>query len=75
MSRSRRKTPIFGNTTCRSEKEDKKIANQQLRARVRDALITEEEVMPAVREVSNVWSFGKDGKNYWKDAPKKAMRK
>jgi hypothetical protein len=28
MSRSRRKTPIFGHTTCRSEREDKKLWHQ-----------------------------------------------
>lgn len=33
MSRSRRKTPITGHTTCRSEREDKKIWHQRWRSR------------------------------------------
>jgi hypothetical protein len=31
MSRSRRKTPIVGHTTCGSEREDKKLWHQRWR--------------------------------------------
>ncbi|MGP6027222.1 hypothetical protein ACTX1L_30805, partial [Pseudomonas aeruginosa] len=38
MSRSRRKTPIVGHTTCRSEREDKKLWHQRWRTGERTAL-------------------------------------
>ncbi len=38
MSRSRRKTPIVGHATCRSEREDKKLWHQRWRSRERSAL-------------------------------------
>ena len=66
MSRSRRHTTIVGITTADSEKDDKRQANQNLRHAVRRALRTEAEVIPAMREVSNVWLFAKDGKKWWK---------
>lgn len=44
MSRSRRRTPVCGITTARSEKQDKVTAHR--------------------RELSNVWSYAKDGKQY-----------
>ncbi|ELI5853150.1 TPA: hypothetical protein ACNRRD_006489 [Pseudomonas aeruginosa] len=71
MSRSRRKTPIVGHTTCRSESEDKKLWHQRWRTRERTALAgASPEVLSAhltLREnqVSNVWSMGKDGRSYW----------
>ena len=65
MSRSRRKTPITGTCVCRSERHDKLMWHSRFRARVREAIIRDDEVMPHVREVSDVWSFGKDGKTYW----------
>jgi len=74
MSRSRRKNPICGWTICKSEKEDKSIANRRLRRRVIDAIRRNEEIYPELREVSDVWNFGKDGKQ-WVDTDSKAMRK
>ena len=44
MSRSRRKTPIVGHTTCGSEREDKKLWHQRWRTRERTALTS-----PAMR--------------------------
>lgn len=38
MSRTRRKTPIVGHTTCGSEREDKKLWHQRWRTRERTAL-------------------------------------
>ena len=38
MSRSRRKTPVCGITTARSDKEDKRLNHRAERAAVRDAL-------------------------------------
>jgi hypothetical protein len=67
MSRSRHKTPITGIAKAESEKWDKQEANRRLRHRVKQALAvdTEAEILPERREVSNVWSFMKDGKHWW----------
>ena len=71
MSRSRRKTPIEGYTTCRSEREDKKLWHQRWRTRERTALTSASpEALSAhlpllENQVSNVWSMGKDGRSYW----------
>ena len=71
MSRSRRKKPIFGHTTCRSEREDKKLWHQRWRTRERavlasaspDALSAH---LPLLEnQVSSVWLMGKDGRFYW----------
>lgn len=64
MSRSYRKTPITGWTTCESEKWDKKMANRKLRRRTIDAIRKREEVYPELKEVSDIWDFGKDGKQF-----------
>jgi hypothetical protein len=82
MARSYRHNPIIGMTTARSEKEDKRYANRTLRAACREALVNCEDydalVMPLMREVANVWSFAKDGKQRMRpDCPHfaKYMRK
>lgn len=75
MSRSYRHVPIFGNCLCRSEKKDKRLANRALRRIVRHCIKLGVEVLPVQREVSNVWSWGKDGKSYWHNFTQEAMRK
>lgn len=71
MSRSRRKTPIVGHTTCRSERDDKKLWHQRWRTRERTALaIASPDALSAhlpllENQVSSVWSMGKDGRSYW----------
>lgn len=71
MSRSRRKSPITGHTTCRSERQDKKIWHQRWRARERTTLAGmssgdwDSYLGSMKKEVSNVWSMGKDGRFYW----------
>ena len=71
MSRSHRKTPITGHTTCRSEREDKKLWHQRWRTRERTELasLSLEGLsahLPLLgSQVSNVWSMGKDGRSYW----------
>lgn len=71
MSRSRRKTPIIGHTTCRSEKQDKQIWHRRWRARERTAMngIAPELLdtfLPLLEnQVRSVWAMGKDGKQYW----------
>jgi hypothetical protein len=62
MSRSRRKTPIFGITGACSEKQDKRLANRVLRRKFKESVNAENEVHPAIDEVSDVWSFDKDGR-------------
>jgi hypothetical protein len=64
MSRSRKKVPITGIAVCDSEKQDKQKANRKLRAAVRVALAFDQDMMPELRAVSNVWTFGKDGKQW-----------
>lgn len=64
MSHSRRHTPICGNTLARSEKKDKRLANRCWRRIVRARIaLGQVELLPLQREVSNVWSFAKDGKH------------
>jgi len=71
VSRSRRKTPIVGHTTCDSERNDKKIWHQRWRTSERTALTGAspsalETHMPSLEnQVSNVWAMGKDGRSYW----------
>ena len=65
MSRSRRSFPACGITTARSEKQDKRIYNRRFRHRSKQSLVAfdpEADVLPVLRELSNVWSMTKDGK-------------
>ncbi|MVM31286.1 hypothetical protein GO755_14680 [Spirosoma sp. HMF4905] len=64
MSRSLRKTPIFGFTTGSTEKQDKRWANRRLR-RTNRVRIRKADEPALLREVSNVWDFKKDGKMYY----------
>ena len=76
MSRSRRKTPIFGNTTSRSEKEYKRQENR--RRRRKDNILldqAEEDGYTSDKEFGNRWGGPKDGRQYWEDARPKDMRK
>jgi hypothetical protein len=75
MARSHRHTPIFGITTSKSEKRDKRIANRRLRRAVLRSILRGSEIMPLLREVSDVWSFDKDGKHFHSTASQKEMRK
>lgn len=71
MSRSRRKTPIYGIATAKSEKRDKQIWHARLRSRVRTDLasIPPEQldgyIAPVSNDVSSVWAMAKDGKRYF----------
>ncbi|MCX7177995.1 MAG: hypothetical protein NTX56_04230 [Proteobacteria bacterium] len=58
---------MSGVTTCESEKYDKQTANRRLRVAMRGALASDADVMPALREVSDTYCFGKDGKRWWGD--------
>ena len=74
MSRSYKRTPIFGNACCDSEKEDKQLWHRAFRRKTKLALKSGL-YLPDFREVSNPWDFGKDGKHYWPEATKKDMIK
>ena len=77
MTRSRKKTPMFGVSTSVSEKADKVAAHKRERRKVRTRLRAEPDaaVLPHRREISNVWAYAKDGKRYRKTVTRKDMRK
>lgn len=72
MSRSERKTPIFGMTTARSEKVDKKAWHSRMRAKVRTDMTPlpgselDSYIAPIENDVGNVWAMAKDGKRYFR---------
>lgn len=71
MSRSLRKTTIYGVTTCESEKVDKKIWHRRWRSKehARLACATMEALESHLTlledQVSSSWDMGKDGRRYW----------
>lgn len=75
MSRSIKKTKIHGITTAKSEKEDKQDANRKFRRVIKQKVKSEKTALPELREISNVWSFDKDGKRYNPEMTDKDMRK
>lgn len=78
MSRSRRKTPIFGITTAQSDHRWKAMASRKLRHRVKQELVSR---LDADRfagkrwDLVNPWSSEKDGKSYCAHADSHALRK
>ena len=68
MSRSYRKTPIFGWTNAKSDKYDKTKANRRIRR------VPQNEI-PIINLLSNPATFQKDGKQYWPEATKKDLAK
>jgi hypothetical protein len=78
MSRSYRKTPIFGHTTAESDHEWKKKAARLLRHRVKqhlDATLDGSRFAGKRWDLVNPWSSEKDGKHYWAKAKARNMRK
>ena len=78
MSRSRRKTPIFGHTTAASDHPWKKKAARKLRRTVKQHLqstLDGDGFVGKRWELVDPWTSEKDGKYYWIDAPAKFMRK
>lgn len=75
MSRSRRKTPVTGHTTARSEKKDKRMASGKLRVAYRATLALArggDVFAPDWRCVGHGgWDFAKDGKQ-WVDVARYA---
>tara|TARA_R110000782_G_scaffold78293_5_gene156113 strand:- start:105304 stop:105540 length:237 start_codon:yes stop_codon:yes gene_type:complete len=78
MSRSRRKTPIFGITTAVSEAEWKAKAARKLRHKVKQALTSEldgDSFAGKRWEVVDPWDGPKDGKKWWGQPSSRDMRK
>lgn len=75
MSRSRKKKPIFGYTTSKSEKFDKQKYNRVFR-RVSKEKIKKGRIAPIlIKEIKNRWNMSKDGKQYATFFLKKWLRK
>jgi hypothetical protein len=75
MSRSKKKTKIQAVSNAETEKEDKRDANRKLRRKVKQQVKSGKETLAEKKEVSNVWSFNKDGKHYNPEIDEKKMRK
>jgi 4-aminobutyrate aminotransferase-like enzyme len=75
MSRSRKKTPQTGITTAESEKDNKRKANRIFRRATKAQLKKGDSQFVSIKEVSNVWLFDKDGKQFLKNATKRDLRK
>lgn len=77
MTHSRKKTPIAGITSARSEKTDKQDAHRRERRRVHMVLNVspDADVLPHTREVSDPWAMAKDGKRYLGKDSEKTQRK
>ena len=75
MSRSKIKTPILGFTTAKSDKVGKRQANRAFRRKTIMEVLRGEEIISKFREISNVWSFPKDGKGYRINFNKEYLRK
>ncbi len=82
MGNSKRKTPMTGTTTAETEKKDKRIANRRDRHANKQILnkTLDDTKLKDKRETSNVYSFDKDGKQYFgheenQEIKEKLMRK
>lgn len=75
MSRSLKKTPKTGITTAETEKENKRKANRKLRRVTKIQVKKGDSGLTSLKEISNVWSFDKDGKQFLKKPTKKDLRK
>ena len=75
MSRSRKKTPKTGITTAGTEKKNKREANRKFRRVTKIQVKKGDSQFTDIKEISNVWSFDKDGKRFLKKPAKKDFRK
>ncbi len=74
MSRSYKKTPIYGHTCAKSDKKDKQLANRKHR-HTNKTLVRQGKEPKELRELSNEWDFNKDGKWYDNGNNEKLKRK
>lgn len=70
MGKSRRHTPITGITTIESDKKAKRFARKGFRRQYKSGKDVQD-----LRETSEEYAWGKDGKQYHKDPDPKLMRK
>ena len=78
MSRSRRKTPISGITTAKSDHLWKKMAARKLRHRVKqelNATLDGDRFAGKRWDLVDPWTSEKDGKSWFGDRFPKLMRK
>ncbi len=75
MSRSVRKTKIFGYTTAKTEKQDKRRWNRTFRKVSKKLIRLGKDAPIKLQGVTNVWDGAKDGRQYYHNATKKDMRK
>ena len=78
MSRSRRKTPIFGHTSAETDHPWKQAAARRLRRRVRQhlaATLNGDRFAGKAWDLESDWASDKDGKSWWCGATTKDMRK
>ncbi len=78
MSRSRRKTPIFGNTSAESDHIWKQAAARRLRHQRKQhlaATLDGDRFAGRPWDLESDWSSDKDGKSWWGKAGAKDMRK
>ena len=78
MSRSRRKTPIFGHTTAETDHPWKKAAARKLRRATKQSLkatLDGDRFAGKRWELVNPWSSDKDGKWFSKNPKPEWMRK
>jgi len=75
MSRSIRKTKIFGISKAETEKQDKRRWNRTFRKVSKKLIHLEKDAPVKLRGVTQVWDGAKDGRQYYHNATKKDMRK
>jgi len=76
MSRSYRKTPVFGNTSAESDKPGRTKDHRRYRHYYKDMIRHEnyDDIEPPNFK-EEPWGWPKDGRHYWHDATEKDMRK
>jgi hypothetical protein len=76
MARSTRKSPVFTNVGTNGQKRDKQAANRKFRRQAAQAIASGEiDSAPVrVREVSNVWDWSGDGKQ-WASNPREGWER
>ena len=75
MARSRKKSPITGITNAKTEKSNKRKANRKFRRVAKVQIMKGDTRLVSIKEVSDVWSFDKDGKQFLQNPTKKDLRK
>lgn len=78
MSRSKRYTPIIGNSLAKSEKRDKVAAHREARRttnQLMGLILCDDIDPPHPKQHGNPWDAAKDGKHWMRGNNPKLMRK